>query len=145
MDGRTLARSLFLDCWSGGRLELLEELLAADHRFHPSEGDLVGVEDYRALLACYRRAFSPTFEIRHLIAEGDLVAVHYEEAGVFAADWTLGDAHIAATGLPYETFGVELLRIEGDRIAEAWPGHDSLTHWTRIGVARFGEGGVQGT
>lgn len=134
---KRLAVRLFQECWHEGRLGVLDEILAPGHVFHPSAGDMVGIQTYRDMLAAYRRAFTPTYQIVNTIAEGDYAALHYIERGRFDAAWEWAGGQFLATGKTYQTFGVEMLRGSGGRIVEAWPGHDSFTHFSGAGLARF--------
>ena len=137
MDTRSLGIRLFEECCNQARLEILDELLHPNHLFHLADGSLKGIDAYRDLLDGYHKALEPTFTIGHVIAENEFAAVHYEESGVFANDWITGDTVIKATGKKYATFGVELIRATEGLIIEARPGHDSLTHYTQIGLVEW--------
>ncbi len=137
MNPKALGRRLFMECWNEASTDVLEEILSPDHIFHLAGEDLVGIPAYRAMLEGYCRAFAPTFELKHVIAEDDFAAIHYVETGKFAADWVTASRVLKATGLSYSTFGVELISVRDDQISEAWPGHDSLTHFVQAGIVRF--------
>lgn len=137
MNAKELASTLFNECWNRGNFELLAELLSEKHLFHLAERDLEGIQAYREMLEPYLKALHPSFEIQHVISEGNLAAIHYTETGRFSDDWVTPNGVYKATGLEYSTFGVELIRVESGRIAEAWPGHDSATHYTQIGLAKW--------
>ena len=134
---KNLARRLFEECWGAGKVEVLQEVMAERHIFHLTEGDVEGREPYRGILEAYLRAFVPQFSFPHVIAEGDLAAVHYVEAGRFAGVWTIGEKEIQPTGKAYQTFGVELIRVQGGRIVESWPGHGALAQYSQIGIVKI--------
>ena len=52
-------------------------------------------------------------------------------------DWITAESTYKATGKKYSTSGVELINVNEGKIVEAWPGHDSLTHYTQIGLAEL--------
>lgn len=137
MDAKQLGVRLFMDCWDGGKFEVLEEILDASHKFHLAEGDLEGIPAYRELLEGYYRAFNPSFELKHVIGEGDFAAIHYAEAGTFSNDWRTPDGLLKSTGRKYQTFGVELIHARQGKILEAWPGHQSLPHYTQVGLCEL--------
>ncbi len=108
-----------------------------NHVFHLAEGDLEGITAYKTLIGPYLNALNPTFEIQHVIGEGDFAAVHYTESGRFSKDWVTPEQTFEATGFEYKTFGVELIRAEAGKIVEAWPGHESATHYIQIGLTEW--------
>jgi hypothetical protein len=137
MDAKQLGARLFMDCWDGGDFDVLDEILNSNHVFHLAEGDVVGIPAYRELLAGYYQAFNPTFELKHIIAEDNYAACHYTEVGRFSNDWVTSEGTYIATDQGYSTFGVELIHTSNGRILEAWPGHESLTHFTQAGLYEF--------
>jgi predicted ester cyclase len=137
MDAKSLGVRLFEECWDQGQLSVLDEILDPQHIFHVSGESIQGAAAYKAMLSAYHEALNPNFVIKHVIAEGNFAAIHYEESGVFAKDWVDGEMAHKATGNKYATFGVELIRVEDGRIVEAWPGHDSATHFTQIGILEW--------
>ncbi len=137
MNAKELGTTLFEECWNNKAIELLDELLDENHLFHLAEGDLEGISAYKEMIEPYLNALSPTFEIQHVIGEGDYAAVHYTESGRFSKDWVTPEQTFKATGFEYKTFGVELIRVDSNKIIEAWPGHESATHYTQIGMATW--------
>ena len=137
MDAKSLGTKLFKECWNQGKFEVLNDILNPKHIFHLAEGDLEGIPAYRELLEGYYRALNPTFELKHVIGEGSYAAIHYTESGTFLNDWTTPENTFKATGKKYSTFGVELINVNDGKIVEAWPGHESLTHYTQIGLVEW--------
>jgi predicted ester cyclase len=111
--------------------------MAENHLFHLTEMDVEGREPYRGILEAYRRAFVPRFSFEHMIAEGDLAAIHYVESGIFTGVWQIGDKDIPPTGKAYHTFGVEMIRVKGGQIVESWPGHGALAQYSQIGIVKI--------
>ena len=104
MDAKSLGRKLFNECWNQGKFELLNDILSPKHIFHLAEVDLEGIPAYRELLEGYYNALNPTFELKHVIAEGSYAAIHYTESGTFLNDWVTPESTYKATGQKYSTF-----------------------------------------
>ena len=137
MNAKELGKTLFDECWGKGNLDLLDQILDAKHLFHLAEGDVEDIMAYKETIGPYLNALHPRFEIQHVIGEEAYAAIHYTETGRFSDDWITPNGIIKATGLEYSTFGVELIRVEAGKIVEAWPGHESATHYTQIGLAKW--------
>src|SRR4051794_26035916 len=72
---KATSRRFFDEVVSGGNLDLLDELCAADYRGHDpaNETDTIGVEGLREEVASYLNAFDFRFTIEGQLAEGDQV------------------------------------------------------------------------
>jgi predicted ester cyclase len=92
--------------------QLADEVLSPDIVFHGTSGDgeLRGVEQMKAFVAEYRRAFpGANSTVEDQIAEGDKVATRWR-----------------AHGPGFEMDGVTIERIAGGKIAEVWVARDEL-------------------
>lgn len=127
-DAVTLARRLYAVTTSGN-VDDLEQLLSPDVVDHgvggPEAEDLRGSGAVREDILAFRQAFPDaqiTVEDAFASASGDRVAVRWTLTG------THGDAFqgIPATGRTISMRGMDLLRIEGGRIAERWGSSDEL-------------------
>jgi predicted ester cyclase len=90
-----------------------------------------GLADWVALVKANHRAF-PDLQVEFLmqIAEADRVATHWR----FTA--TQGGSYegLAPTGKHVSWTGVQIDRIEGDRIAESWVVWDKFTQFEALGL-----------
>src|SRR5688500_11482494 len=127
-DSVTLARRLYAVTTSGN-VDELAQLLSPDVVDHgvggPEAEDLRGSGAGREDILAFRQAFPDahiTVEDAFASASGDRVAVRWTLTG------THGDAFqgIPATGRTVSMRGMDLLRIEGGRIAERWGSSDEL-------------------
>jgi hypothetical protein len=111
--------------WNEGRLELIDDLVAADYigRFSPMSSREVGREELRHLVASRRRACPALLiKIEDQIAEDDRVAIRWQ-LGTTVADG--GRLH-ARSGYIQRCLGISIIRLlAGKQI-------DSHTEWTTV-------------
>ena len=130
---KALVRRQEEDLFSGGSLELADEIYAPDYVGHdPSNPEEVrGLQAAKQAAADYRRAFPDLrVTVEDLIAEGDKVAARLRVRGTH-----LGDLNgIAPTGRRVDFTGIVMSRVEGGRIAEDWANFDDLGMMRQLGV-----------
>jgi predicted ester cyclase len=68
--------------------------------------------------------------VKDLIAKGDKVIVRYIVRGVHTGDVE----GFPATGNTFEASSIEIIRIEGEKIAESWEEYDDLGHYLQLGM-----------
>lgn len=116
---KRLVRHMNDEVWNKGNLEIMDELYAPDfvRHFLPDGTELRGIDSLREHVRRHRAAF-PDWgeEIRHIVAEGDLVMLHFVSTGTNEGSW-LGHP---PTGRRVQINEVSILRIEAGRIAEQW-------------------------
>jgi steroid delta-isomerase-like uncharacterized protein/uncharacterized protein (TIGR02246 family) len=114
-----LARRLELEVWGRGRLELLDEIAAESHIVH-DEGlgrTISGRDAVREDMAWFRSVFAIAELVVHdTISSGSRVAVRWSMSATHVGEF----AGVPPTGRTVEARGVDLLRVEGGRLAEAW-------------------------
>lgn len=109
--------------WEQADLATLDELLTKDFVNHslPLPPDRAGILEFAAQ---HRRQFpTGTYTIRHLIAEGDLVAVFGHHAATHDGEPFQG---IPASGVAVRFDYFILLRLENGQIAEHWGASDDI-------------------
>ena len=102
--------------WNERRPEILDELLSTDVKYHGEE-EMTGIEEYKTSYSTYLSAMINTrFEIKELIAEGDLVM----SRAVFYGTYTgiLGEIYPVGEELNFRFFTV--FRLVDGKIAEEW-------------------------
>ena len=98
----------------------VDRLLTADFTH---DGERRGRAGQRAAVESFLNGFSDLHnQILLLIAEDDLVAAHQRWTGTHDGPF----AGLEPTGKPVQFTSTAVLRIEGDRIAEAWDQLDML-------------------
>lgn len=107
------------EVWNKGNLDVIDELYMPDfvRHFLPDGSEIRGIDSLRARVRKHREAF-PDWkeEIIHLVAEGDLVVIHFVSTGTNGGSW-LGNP---PTGRSIRINEVSILRFEDGRIAEQW-------------------------
>jgi len=121
----------YYDAFLNGDTETLREILAPDYVWHTgSEPDFSleeTLEDVKKQSVMYS---DRTYRVEDLIAEGDKVVVRYIVRGVHTGDVD----GFPATGNTFEASSIEIIRIEGGKIAESWEEYDNLGHYEQLGM-----------
>jgi steroid delta-isomerase-like uncharacterized protein len=124
---RRLYEEVFGPRW---RVELVDEIHTPDFVVHTASRD-VSLEENRAAVVGWKAA-APDLVLRveHLVAEGDLVAVHWIGTGTNTGE---GNG-LPATGRRVEVRGMTLFRLRDGRIAEEWGVVDMLSALRQLGL-----------
>lgn len=116
---KRLVREMNLEVWNRGNLESVDELFSPDFVLHflPDGSELRGIDSLREHIRSHREAF-PDWgeEIKHLVAEEDLVVIHFVSTGTNEGSW-MGNP---PTGRKIRINEMSILRIEDGKIAEQW-------------------------
>lgn len=131
-DNKEIARRFFEEAFSEGKLELLDELLAADYVDHNAPlGTPPGVEGIRYLLTTFRTAFPDVrFTVQDQISEGDKVVTRYIFQGTHQG-MLFG---IPPTGQAVAFPGISIYRMQDGKMQEAWVNYDALGMMQQLGV-----------
>ncbi len=118
-----------LEIWNQGNLAVADEIFATDFVNHdPSRPDVTDLESYKGWVVWNRTVFSDFhIEIHYMVAEGDKVA----------ACWTVTGTHQGEptpTGKQMTLTGMNIHRLAGGKIVEAWWVHDTLALMEQLGV-----------
>jgi steroid delta-isomerase-like uncharacterized protein len=131
-NNKTIARRFFLEAFSEGKLDLLDELLAADYVDHNAPpGIPPGVEGIRYLLSTFRAAFPDVlFKVEDQVAEGDKVVTRYTFRGTHQGE-LFG---IPATGKTVVFPGISIYRMQNGKMQEGWVNYDMMGMMQQLGV-----------
>jgi steroid delta-isomerase-like uncharacterized protein len=116
---RRLVRQMNAEVWNKENLDMVDNLYAPDFVLHflPDGSELRGVASLRAHIRDHRKAFPDwSEEIKRIVAERDLVVIHYVSTGTNQGIW-LGHS---STGSRIQINEVSIFRINDGRIAEQW-------------------------
>ncbi len=113
---KALGERFHLEVIQGQKLDLVEELFAADAAIHNGRREFVGPEGAKQIAVGDAQAFpgGMTFVHANSMAEGNLVAFR----------WTM--TAVSADGDTSVFEGLDLLRIENGKIAELWIEYHSV-------------------
>lgn len=138
-----LVRRFVEDVWNAGKLDVADEVLAANYIEHPSSPDESRMDDeptgpdgMKQFVRMFKGAFPDmTFTIDHIVAEGDKVAVQLTGRGTHKGD--LRD--LAPTGRRVTIGGAAIHRIEDNKIVETYQVVDRLSLREQLGAPQMGD------
>jgi steroid delta-isomerase-like uncharacterized protein len=133
-DNKKIARKLMEEGWNKGRMEVVDELVSTECRFHdPVFPSLTsGAENFKQHISTCRSAFPDlNFTIEDTIAERNEVVLHWTARGTHRGPF-LG---MAATEKSATVSGTTICRIEKGRIIEQWVDWNLLTLMEQLGLA----------
>lgn len=124
------ARAFFEEVLSTGKLERYSDFHAADFVAHGTERDFALAEDLA--MAREERTALPDmqFAVNHIVAEGDLVVVHWTVRGTN----TQPGMGLPATGKPVKVSGMTLFRFKAGKISEEWNAWSMLSVLKQVGL-----------
>lgn len=131
---KTIARRFFEEVFGQGKLNVLDEIIAADH-VNSGPGTLPGLpagpDGTKQLVTVYRNAFPDVhFTIDEQIAEGDNVVTRWTAHGTHKGELV----GIPATGKSSTVTGIAVDRIANGKIAESWGIFDQFGMMQQLGV-----------
>jgi predicted SnoaL-like aldol condensation-catalyzing enzyme len=109
MGNRQLAEQL-VECWNTGKLELIDEVLSPKFIRHEPEidGSATGRDDYKQTIKRYRGILANFHtEATDIIEQGNKIAFRFKTTG-------------KSNGRPVIFEGVNILRVEGNKVVEDW-------------------------
>ena len=122
-DNLLLARRFINECWNEGQVEVLEEIMSAEHVHHFSGVDLHGRQAVRGLILAMRTAFPDLhISIEDEIVGGDKVVLRWRTRATHLGDFN----SMAPTRNELDYTGIDIIRFEGGRIVELWNQMDEL-------------------
>lgn len=126
-----LVRRLFDEVVNQRSLDVIDQLVVEDYIEHdPLPGQREGREGLRDRVSILVAGLDPYFTIEDVIAEGDRVVVRWRNHGTHV-DTFLG---MPATGKPFDIPGIDIYRVENDRLAEHWHVVDQLSMLVQVGL-----------
>jgi steroid delta-isomerase-like uncharacterized protein len=122
---KDLARSYYYDIWDVGDVHAVDRLFAPGFVNHlPLPGQDPGVEGVKQFVRRFHAAFPDgSVSVDLQFCEQDRVVTRYSFRGTHR-DTFLG---IPATGRPVQLTGIGIMRIDGDRVTEAWDYWDTAS------------------
>ena len=116
--GKAVVSRVIDEMWNRGDAGAVEELIAPDMVEHGAFGAGIGGRDEaQATVARFRAAFPDlVLEAEHLIAEGDLVVLHWIGRGTHDGEF-MG---MPPSGTRVEARGLDIYRVVAGRVAEHW-------------------------
>lgn len=129
-----LVRKWFEEVWNQGRVEAIEEMMAADCVAHGLElggSDLHGHDGFKSVHALFRGAFPDIhITVEEVIVSGDMTAARFLGWATHAGD-QLG---VAATNKRVTFTGMNFARWRDGKIVEGWNNVDMLGLLKQVGA-----------
>jgi steroid delta-isomerase-like uncharacterized protein len=124
------AARAFVEVLSTGRLERYSDFHTTDFVAHGTDRDFTLAEDLA--MAREERTALPDmqFSVSHIVAEGDLVVVHWTVWGTN----TQPGMGLPATGKPVKVSGMTLFRFKAGKISEEWNAWSMLSVLKQVGL-----------
>jgi steroid delta-isomerase-like uncharacterized protein len=129
----TVLRRLINEGFSGGRLEVADELIAPDVIEHQDygPGHAPGAEGVKAVMASLRRAFSDfRLDIEDMAVDGDVAWARNVATGTNDGSF-MGHP---PTGQPMRIDVIDVVRVRDGRIVEHWGVPDRLGVLRQLGL-----------
>jgi steroid delta-isomerase-like uncharacterized protein len=136
---KELYRRFIEECFTGGNLDLIDEMVAADGVDHQAPpGTAPGVEGLKQFLSMFRSAFPDLrATVDQVIAEGDTIAARFTMSGTHQGEFF----GIPPTGKRMEITGIDVVRFENGKMVEHWGNQDDLGMMQQLGVIPMPGGG----
>jgi steroid delta-isomerase-like uncharacterized protein len=116
---------------NAGRVEEIGDLVTADYAEHdPLPGQGTGRDGAIDRFSIIVGSLAPRFTIEDVVCDGDRVVVRWTNAGTHVGEF----AGIPATGGTFSIAGIDIYRVEGDRLAEHWHVVDQLAMLGQLGL-----------
>jgi len=127
---KEVVRRLFLECFSGGHLEVIDEIVAPDFEFeYPNLP--AGVEGLKAIVRKNNESFEGWhFELHDVIAADDKVVVRWTGFGTHVKSF-LGES---PTGKRVELRGISIYVVRDGIIRKDWVEPDHLAFLSQLGL-----------
>jgi predicted ester cyclase len=132
---RQIARRWYDEVFAGGKLEAADEIFSSDFISHDpgptGAGWPSGPEGPKAIVKLWRGAFpDASFTLEDQIVDGDVVVTRWTARGTHQGE-LLG---MAPSGAQVQTTGIEIFRIQEDKVAEHWGVYDLLGILMQVGA-----------
>jgi hypothetical protein len=132
-----IGRRILVEVWGEGKLDVVDELLAPDYVDHAPRGpepELVeGPAGLEAAVRLFRTAFPDLrYTVDLQVVQEDLVATRFTATGTHIGPLV----GMAPTGRRVTYTGIDMNRIVGGRIVEAWVNFDALGLLEQNGAVR---------
>jgi len=134
--GKALAARIADEIWTQGKLDVIDEVIAADFVGEsPTDGEFRGPAGFRQLVERYHSAFSNVeMRVDTVVAERDTVAVRWTARGTHTGE-LMG---IAPTGKDVTVEGVQFDRVRDGKIVESHGLFDALGMLQQLGAVPAG-------
>jgi len=132
-DNKEIARRVFEEIWNNQKVNVIDELMAADYVHHDAQSPEVasGIEGHKQFVSYYLNAFPDLhYTIEDLVAAGNTVAIRWTATGTHQGDL----AGIPKTERQFSVTGMTIARVRDGKFVESWGNWDALGLMQQLGV-----------
>jgi len=130
-NAKNIVRRMYDEILNDRRLDVIDEIATPEYvENDPLPGQGKGRDGLRDRVSMLVAALDPHFSVEDVIAEGDRVVIRWRNVGNHV-DSFLG---IPATGRSFDIAGIDIYRLEDNRLAEHWHVVDQLTMLMQLGL-----------
>lgn len=134
-ENKVIFRRIIEELWNQQKLEVCDELFAADSDSPSVPGLPPGPEGVKMIAGMFLAAFPDlNVQIEIEIAEGDLVGGRLRQKGTHTGPMASPTGTIPASGKSVDFTEVAMLRIADGKVARSWYWTDMIGLLTQIGV-----------
>ena len=127
---KKLVSRLILDCFSGGHLNVMDEVVSQDFYFHYPNMP-AGIDGLKAIVKKNNDSFAGwSFKIHEMIAESDKVVARWSASGIHVKSF-MGEP---PSNKEVSLKGISIYEIKGDKIVRDWVEPDNLDFLTQLGI-----------
>lgn len=113
---------LFPRAADDGEVDVLDEVFARNIKVHGTAGEFSTLDEFKTSVRALAQEMGHTeIDVHNFIAEGDLVTILYDHSVTFTAEFQ----GFASKGRHVHFGGTMVLRIENDKVVEAWINEDT--------------------
>ncbi len=132
-DNKAIFHRVIEELWNEGKLDVADELFAADHESPSAPGLPPGPAGTKMIAGMFLAAF-PDLHVEIEIAEGDTVGGRLRQKGTQTGEMVSPQGAIPASGKAVDFTEVAMLRIADGKIVTSWYWTDMIGLLTQIGV-----------
>lgn len=129
---KALARRFYEDIMNKKMVDAIDELCSQDFIDHSAfPGQAPGIQGLKDSFSMFTKAFPDMgVEIEQMVAEGDTVVTRFTLTGTHKGE-LMG---AAPTGKKITFHAIDMLRVSGGKVVEAWHQGDEMMAMTQLGV-----------
>jgi len=134
-DHKDTVNRFYKEVFENGNLDVIDDLVTKDCIDHeqPPPGIVAkpGPEGLKEIAGAYATGFKPmSVQVHTQYEDGDTVITRATFSGTHSGTF----AGMPATGKSFSVEGIDIIRFEGDRMAEHWGQFDVVGMLTQLGV-----------
>ena len=134
-ESRAIFHRIIEELWNQQKLDVCDELFAADSDSPSAPGLPPGPEGVKMIAGMFLAAFPDLkVDIEIEIAEGDMVGGRLRQRGTHTGPMVSPTGTIPATGKPVNFTEVAMMRIADGKVTKSWYWTDMIGLLTQIGV-----------